>query len=246
MNKFRTTMIGVAAIAGLQLASGSALAAVVITFDQAGVLEDRAGSLSYDGDGGALIGSGISFSSISISDGSRPTLDCNNCVLDFTTGANNTEPGNSWIFDGGGTFEITGTAADGGGTTIAGDPTPLLSGTFTDVFSGPTVNRTGQSSLSFSGNGSDAKDPRLLTYFGIDPNADFSFTTTAISAAQTTFDDNGGFGPTDGANNVTNADLDNTQVAAVPEPKELGIFGLGLALLVGSLLYRRKNGSDIG
>ena len=46
-------------------------------------------------------------------------LNCENCRLNFVTGANLTEGPSTWTFDDGGSFVITGTARAGNGDVIA-------------------------------------------------------------------------------------------------------------------------------
>jgi hypothetical protein len=72
----------------------------------------------------------------------------------------------------------------------------------------------------------------LLRYFGLNDNSQFEFANTSISL-DADFGADGSFSGT-----VTAADLNNA-TTPVPEPSELGLFGLGI-LLIGVLSFRRR------
>src|SRR5687768_4296997 len=82
---------------------GTSAQAATITFDQ--IIDG--GTLSYDGAGGALVGTDISMDTITASGVPNPgILTCVGCVLNFTTGANTLEGPAFWNFASGGTFTI--------------------------------------------------------------------------------------------------------------------------------------------
>lgn len=221
-----------------------AASASIISFDQRNVPDGERGEVTYGGAGGPLLGTDIVFDSISASDvpdNGGVILDCDGCSLDFTTGANQQEgsPGGGvtdpWIFAGGETtsFTLNGTVLAPGGELIASGL--LLGGHFTGQ---PFVTSGDETSLSFKGAGIDDKNDNLLAYFGLEPGTPFEFASTVISLDEATFTSNGGF-----TGSVTDADLDNERtIAAVPEPEELGLFALGVALLGMGMAFRRTRG----
>lgn len=254
ISKMAYSALAAVAISGLAATSASA---VVINFDQNnGVIPG--GSIDYDGEGGALTGNGIRFDSINMSgatapEGAEGELSCISCSLAFTTGNNIAEgdASSSWTFGSGGSIVLSGNAQDSSGATIAtGD---LLTGTFTGTptasqFDASPQNGVPASSLFFNASGVDGKNEDLLTYFGIDPDTEFTFGHTEISLAQTTFADNGGFsGSASQADLITDSEIGGTPEQSVPEPEELGIFGLGLVLLLAGVYSRRSGfGARLG
>jgi hypothetical protein len=192
-------------------------AAPILTFDQA----TDAGTLSYNGVGGPLKGTGIRFDMIkgidtAINDG--VTLSCVSCFLSFETGANldHTAPSYSWA--GGGYFKLTGTAKDGITTVASGT---LLEGVWDD----PVLGLRLGSSFQAIGTGTDTKHAGLLSFFGL-PSISFSFANSELSGIATS----SGTGFTA---SVTEADLTNMAPTATPEPATILLFGAGLAGLVG-------------
>jgi len=215
-------------LACLTFVSYSASAAI-ISFDD-GANPNQDGTLSYDGDGGVLTGDGIDFFTIIGEDtplNNNTTLTCVDCVLNFVTGNNISEPTGSspvWVFSGPGELFITGTVMDGA-TTIVDDDL-LVSGTFSQA----TVSGSEPGAvLIFSGIGGDSKHDNLIDFFGL--SNPFTFASTDISIGNANFLENGGFNGT-----VTNADFDN--ISIVPVPAAVWLFGSGLLGLVG--IARRK------
>ena len=219
------TWIG-AAVAVLALAASPALAAT-ITFDQ---LVDS-GTLTYNGTGGPLVGTGITFQTISPSLADPPPFNagtdlvCGGCTLTFSTGANVTEGPGVWTWASGGTFTLTGTIP-GIGIVV---PSVILSGTFTENPSATLVAGT----LIFGGGGIDFKAPELVMfYFGLiapppPDNMIFMFSNTEITATPTV----GGNGSLSAL--VTEADITNR----LPEPGSALLLLLGLGSLAA---YRRR------
>lgn len=204
----------------LSVFASTASAVPVLSFDDDGSSQD--GTLSYDGNGGALIGSGIDFVSLLATDtpsNNGTILSCIGCELNFTTGNNISEGPLAWTFAGGGSLTITGTLTDGGGFSTSGT---LVSGSFSQV-GVLGINNT----IVMTGLGVDTKDTDLLDFFGLSDSV-FEFASTNISLANAVIGPNGGFFGT-----VTNADFDNT----VPEPAISALVGLGL---LGVGLARRR------
>ncbi|NEO53814.1 MAG: hypothetical protein F6K54_12425, partial [Okeania sp. SIO3B5] len=105
----------VASIAALPFALGTAFAgagvanALIIEFDDVSIM---GGQLSYDGEGGALIGTDILFDTISgiEHDGTFVSeLECMDCKVNFETGGNILEGPPVYTFGSGGSITVTGT-----------------------------------------------------------------------------------------------------------------------------------------
>jgi len=183
----------------------------ILNFDQ----DSGGGTISYDGEGGALIGSDIVFETVvglgtSLNNG--VILNITDGYLNFTTGDILTEGPSTWTFGDGGSFVLTGTAKTSGGTTIATGT--LLEGYFTADPANPSVTGNG-SVLVATSFGVDTKNQALLDYYGV-TSSDFQFVNTEISMEDITIDADNGFSGT-----VT-------------------VFLLGSACLVGFSGLRRK------
>jgi hypothetical protein len=208
--------------AGLALLMTPPLAvADTLVFDQGGI---SGGTVSYDGNGGPAVGSGIEFTTITYLEGATSTA-CVGCFLSFSTGANTFESPVLWTWAGGGSFVLTGTVPAAG----INANTVLLTGTFSGAI--PAIASVG-AQFTLTGSGTDSKNGALLSYFGL-TGANFIFSESNIVAADCTIDANNGF---DCA--VNSADLQNSGGERVPEPGLLTLFGLGL-LGVGSVARRR-------
>ena len=206
----------------LSVFTGTANALPILSFDDDAFSQN--GVVSYDGAGGALVGSGIDFVSVTGFDtpsNSGSVLTCVSCVLSFATGANITEGPGSWLFAGGGSLTITGTVMDGLTQVATGN---LVTGSFDSALAFGTG-----STLLFSGFGIDTKNQSLIEFFGL-TGVDFAFASTDISLGGAIIDPiTQGF-----TANVTNADFDNT----VPEPSMIALMSLGLVGL--GIAGRRK------
>jgi PEP-CTERM motif len=222
-------------ILGLLIASPVA-ALPTVNVDQGTGAGQAGGTLSYDGEGGPLVGTNIGFGVLAGFDtavnAGVPLFCVPSCTLDFTTGANTAEGtigGGAWTWDGGGSFVLEGTlntAADGSGTEIA-DGT-LLAGEFTGAlgFVGPAGR------LLVIGVGEDEKIGALLDFYAIPSFPDFRFADTEIVAAGLAVGANGSLDGT-----VANADLTNTQI---PEPGTLLLIGSGAAGVAMLRRWRRR------
>ncbi|HET7314506.1 PEP-CTERM sorting domain-containing protein [Salinisphaera sp.] len=225
--------------AALALGLSASASASVINFDQAGAASPT-GSISYDGNGGALIGSGISFDEVSLNGGTVPdghasTLTCVSCSIDFATGDNISEglDDNVWSFAGGGYFKLSGTVMNGNETIADGT---LFSGVF-DGGGSQFVFGTSNDSFTAALSGEDDFNSDLASYFGLSGNSGFAFSNTEIALGNATFGDNGSFD----SGLLRNADVTvEASSQDVPEPSPLAMFAIGLALVAGGLGFRRK------
>jgi len=212
--------------------SGPAHAAELIDFGTG--LAGAGGHMQYDGNGGALTGSGILLgvmtavgtpnnSGVHLANGSASCAFTVWCArLDFTTGALDSYENGVYSFKPGGVFAITGGIPDAGISN-----TLMLWGTFTSE----AVLDGGQ--LIFKARGDNNIDPALLTYLGIAAGTQFEFVGSVIGANL----GNPGayFG---GGFDVTTVSTDITSIST-PEPASLALMLIGGAI-VG--IRNRKRG----
>jgi len=195
------------------------------------------GTVSYGGSGGSLVGSNIAIDTLL-----GINTPANGGGHDVTAGYLNFQSGtllsydgstDTYTFNGGGSFTITGGVSDAGiSSTTGGLPTVLLSGSFL----GATIGPSGALSL-FTGSGTDTKNPNLVAWFGLPADSKFVF-----GPATTHVDVNGGAldgGAFSGATSST--DVSNT---VVPEPGSMMLFGSGLVGL-STLVRRRRHNKSI-
>ena len=198
-----------------------------IGFDEGALTQT--GTISYDGEGGSLIGNSIVFSTILGTDtpsNAGSILTCTSCMLNFLTGANTLEGPTQWNFGAGGLFSVTGTVFNGAVQIATGN---LLSGTFGLQSS---VIGTSGSGL-FVGFGADSKHDDLEAFYGYPANKSWDFASTTLSLNTCSAPGNGGF-----SCGVLNADLNNVSVD-VPSPGPVGLMGAGLFAL-GLVARKRK------
>ncbi|BAU65761.1 hypothetical protein STA3757_31520 [Stanieria sp. NIES-3757] len=218
-------VLGIAALATASIVSfaGSAEAAV-IQFDDKTV---NGGTLSYDGNGGSLVGTNLLLDTVLGIDtpaNNGKTLSCVGCKLNFATGANISE--SPYEFASGGSVTITGKILDGLTEIVNGT---LLTGQFTENIVGSVAG----SFAVFSGIGIDSVNSVLSSYYGVD-TTDFTFAQTSIAAKNVKVNPNKGFSGT-----VTNTDFDTTP-KTTPEPTAtLGLLAVG-ALAANSTAKRKK------
>jgi len=210
--------------------------AALIKFDQIG---PSSGTLSYDGAGGALIGTDIYFdyvigSSTPANDGS--ILSCVNCYMNFQTGLFSEYNLGSYKWLGGGSLVISGELWDGGTQIASGD---LAWGTFSDFVEGQIFNIGGGLTGTFFGAGEDDKNADLTAYYGLLNPFVFAESQLALSSSDG--------GCTQDATThafdclVTDADFNNSAVNEppdVPAPATLALIGLGL-LGIGAMRKKR-------
>lgn len=201
--------------------SSVAVNAAVIDFN---IAAPTAGTISYDGIGGALLGVAIEVDSVAGIDtpansGELGVLTCDECQLNFSTGAN----AGGWTFGGGGTITIDGTLLDGGANVVASGN--LLSGSW----DGSSVISLGNNFFSFeilAGTFSDTKNEEMTTYFGM-PTGDYIGGINLSFAMPTGTNVGARFTSTA----VYSGDVVNTP--AIPVPAAVWLFGSGLIGLVG-------------
>ncbi|MES1924188.1 PEP-CTERM sorting domain-containing protein [Salinisphaera sp. T31B1] len=242
--QFKT--IAVTSAAALAFGASLSASAAVVNFDQSEA-QSPEGSVSYDGNGGALVGSGISFGEISLNGATAPqgnqgTLTCSGCMIDFQTGNNLSEgtENNIWTFAGGGNLTLSGSAIDSNGNEVASGN--LFSGSFDGgADAAPQlVTGNGQDSLTATLSGSDEFNADLARYFGLSEDTSFDFTNTVIALGNASFGADGSFD----SGQLQNADVTVESSQAVPEPSEMGMFAAGLALVIGALGFRRRQNAD--
>jgi hypothetical protein len=206
-----------ALVGALAVVAAVPAGAAILTFDQT----TNTGTVSYNGSGGALVGTNINFESILGVDtplNSGVSLFCNQCKLNFSTGSNIAEGGSvgTSTFSSGGTYVLAGSAYTNNTLSTLVASGNLVTGTFTSTSSAIGFG----SSVIVAGFGSDVKAQGLLEYYGL-LGLDFTFANTNISLSQASF--NGVTNAFTGS--VTQADINNT---AVPEPGSMMLFGSGL------------------
>jgi len=205
-----------------------------------GITAPTAGTISYDGNGGPLIGSGISVDSVvglNTPLNSGVTLTIAGGILNFTTGGLTGATSDTWSFGGGGNsfISITGSCTTPEGAAIPscfsedirlnGAPWLLWGG-----FGNATVTTFGDTFKIASASFYDYKCWDLLAFFGLGDyafaplggNFNISFNAAGVPP--------GAFASTV----VLSGDVVNT----VPEPGTLALLGTGLLSIAG--LVRRK------
>lgn len=206
--------------------AGAATAAPLILFDDAVV---SGGSLTYDGEGGPLVGTSIVLDTI-IGTGTplndAVPLDCVACSLELESGNNALEGPPNWIWNGGGFFAVLGTVMDGATKIVDSDV--ILSG----VLTGAGASQNGSNLIAF-GLGDDQKNQALLDFYGV-VEVDFVF-EFALDAPLTTgsIQTNGGF-------DVDVSEVLITNTRKVPEPGTLSLVGVLLMLGLGMRERRRR------
>jgi PEP-CTERM motif len=231
MNFRDTSRWLLAVIGAVGIMAGAQTEGATIVFDQ--LL--NSGTISYDGTiGGVLVGTDIVFESINGNGTDNDqTIDCNGCVLNFTTGAVTSVAGGEYTFAAGGTFTVV------GGSILGGIPagTTLLTGTWTTPIS-VDITQGMIDSMILTGSGEDQKHADLLDIFFNNPPPNWEFVDSTIQITNnqtgivvgpgTAFNSNLAIGG--------NADLVNSSV--IPEPGSALLLLLGLGSLAA---YRRRS-----
>lgn len=211
------------------IANANAASAPIVLFDD---LMNQGGTVSYDGAGGALIGSDILVDTISgMNTGAKSgyMLTCDGCRLNFTTGNNVFEDAGAWRFETGGSFTITGTAKDGATTIASGD---LLTGTF-----GSTTHAISPMSFGIvSGYLVASLDSALAAFYGVVEPGEAALSQIYLESS---------FDPQTLAfsGDVTDSDVD-FMTSVVPVPAALPLFLTALAG-VATVGYRRHHASSV-
>ena len=199
-----------------------ARANTIIDFKDAALI---GGTVSYDGNGGALVGANIVLQYVLGLDtpSELGAHGLTGALLNFSTGGYSGGSGSTYNFSNGGSFQITGkvdNACDLYGT-LCNTSDVLLTGSFL----GATVNGGG---VTFTG-GTDTKNSALLAFFGLPANTQFAFGPANVQF-NPSYGQNGSFSGT-----AYSTDVSNT---VVPEPGSMMLFGSGLVGL--STLIRRR------
>lgn len=190
------------------------------------IVAPTTGSISYNGTGGALIGTNIDVDNVvglSTPANANVTSTCLTCTLNFTSGLNTSAGGGTWQFGSGGSISIT-----GGVDFSVGSDIPVGSTLLTGTFSSATVSDTGVFEVTF-GSFTDVKHAGLLSYYGM-PSGNYDGSLTILFSAV------GGPGNAITSTSLFGGSIAN--VAAVPVPAAAWLFGSGLLGLYSAM--RRK------
>jgi len=214
-----------AALAAVALSATVAAAVPQLKFDDP---TTPGGLLSYDGAGGAIVGTKVLFQSIQGIDtplNAGVTLQCVGCTLDFLTGAVTSEGPSTWTAGTGGILAITGAVPALGlaaGTTLVGG------GSFSGA--NPSLTASGTTGI-FTGFGTDSKNAELAKFYGLSPTG-FTFASTEIALG--TFLEN----PMTHAFTATPTNSDFNNQSRVANPAALLLLGAGMG--VAALVRRRR------
>jgi hypothetical protein len=229
------TKILTALVLTFGLLESRAEAIAVLTFDQT----VDGGTIAYGGGAAPVIGTDVAFDLLvaTATPLNAGTYGCSGCLLNFTTGANTSNLNlggglRNYTWAGGGSFVLTGTVFNPADLSVIASGT-LLIGTFNSA-QGLSVVLGGLNNdiINFIGQGTDAKHPDLLAFFGIDPDVPFNYSNFEGSG-QGTVGAGGSFTGT-----VDEADLINTEITGIPEPTSALLLLLGLGSIVAARIRR--------
>lgn len=213
-------------------AQQASASAIQLQFDD---ISDQGGTISYDGStNGVLVGSNIIFDTITAVNtpsNVSEVLSITNGRLNFTTGEIASTGTNFWSFAPGGTFTLTGGVEDSSGAMIVPAGSTLVSGSFTNN----SFVIGDELELNFGGAGEDSKHPSLLSFYGIDENADFTFVNTELALRDISIIGDGFSGI------VTDSDLTNstTDTGGSSVPSNINMFSM-LCIVFSSFAFIRN------
>lgn len=181
------------------------------------IVAPTTGSISYNGTGGALIGTNIDVDNVvglSTPANANVTSTCLSCTLNFTSGLNTSAGGGTWQFGPGGSISVTGGVDFQGSIPDISLRSTLLTGTFSSA----TVSDAGVFEVTF-GSFTDVKHPSLLSYYGM-PGGNYDGSLTILFSAVV--------GPGNAINSTSLFGGSIANIAAVPVPAAAWLFGSGL------------------
>jgi hypothetical protein len=191
------------------------------------------GTLSYNGTGGPLVGTNIRFDFIKGVDtplNAGVELTCDNCTLNFSTGLNTYESTSTYMWTGGGSLTLTGTAKQGLTIIAAGS---LLTGTWNDPVVGLLNSSSTPKAFSIIGSGENTIHSLLQAFYGL-PTDVSTFSNSELTVVTHLNGTTSGFNA-----NVREADLVSSMPVATPEPGTLLLLSTGLMGMAGYGWRRR-------
>jgi hypothetical protein len=205
-----------------------------------GFVRQPNGEISYDGAGGPLIGSDLTIGFVAgfFTPQNAESFPVVGGQLNFTTGLfAGSSPGQGYVFEGGGSFRITGAVPAAG---IEDSSTVLLDGTFTGATFGfgPPEFPT---QFAVRPRGTDVKNDQLMAFFGLVPGTPMNFFGFILTDPPIDGLDGGGFSVT-----AFNTDIPNVpdSVPPIPEPASLLLAGTGIAAMALRRRLARQTGSQ--